>query len=188
MKLTLTTILTACLLAGASALKIQPLARDSAEYQDYRAKVRALPLHKKGYFHVADDGVARSLGPNNEVLGFVAATPGVLARIAAEAPSPEQRDHLAAVWEGVDGRDVADPWVIKRHLIAPAHRAAANINRRDDVLDARDLIHAELSTPLAKRFCNSAGSTCGNINECIPVDQCTCQITDLSPLGVCVTR
>ena len=130
--------------------------------------------------------MARSLGPNNEVLGFVAATPGVLARIAAEAPA-EQRDHLAAVWEAVDGRDVADPWVIKRHLIAPAHRVDADHSRRGDVLDARDLIHAELSAPLAKRFCNSDGSTCGNLNDCIPADQCTCQITDLSPLGVCVT-
>lgn len=52
--------------------------------------------------------------------GSVAATPVVLARHVVDVPE-DQRDHLESVWDGVDGRNGADPWVIGQDMMSPYH-------------------------------------------------------------------
>ena len=136
-------------------------------------------MHKKGVLHVGDDGVTRSLGPDNEVLGFVAASPAILARYIAEAPEDRQ-EHLKSAWSGVDGRDVPEPWVLKREIIPPSRMTTT---KRREVLNAGDIVLRDLSVALHKRTCSTAGNKCQHANpDCInfeaPSDDCTCLIVD----------
>ncbi|KAI1848408.1 hypothetical protein JX265_008810 [Neoarthrinium moseri] len=187
MKTTLLPTFLVSFLAAVGTAKVQPAARDSNEYQNYQAGVRALPQHKRGYYHLADDGVMRSLGPGNEVLGFVQASPAVLARVIADAPEAD-RAHLEAVWDGIDGRDVADPWTIKRELINSAHATPSGRTRRNEVLDASDIVVRDLSSPVWKRACSTAGGACSGNRECtspVPTDNCICRFVDNALIGSC---
>ncbi|KAJ8121463.1 hypothetical protein ONZ43_g2091 [Nemania bipapillata] len=191
MKSSLSYVFLAGLFASLAIAVVAPTALDSdAEYEEYQQRIGALPVHRRGYFHLADDGVARSLGPNNEVLGFVPASPAVLARVIAESPE-ENRAHLESVWKGVDGRNVADPWVIKPEHITKARDSGSTECR--DFLDSSDIVLRSLSTPLWKRACHVTGQACtGATYDCLnfdyPADQCYCLFVDQLTTGSCAAR
>ncbi|KAI0011613.1 hypothetical protein F4779DRAFT_192028 [Xylariaceae sp. FL0662B] len=154
------------------------VARDSDEYQAFQHQVRSLPRHKRGYMSLGSDGVMRSLGPRHEVLGFVAASPEVLARRVADKEDPVERRALESAFAGVDGRDVADPWVLKREVMAPG--AAALETRGDEVLDARDIVVRDL---LGKRTCATRDKGCTFNSDC--GNDCDCDHEHLSTNGNC---
>ncbi|KAI1079543.1 hypothetical protein F5B20DRAFT_590657 [Whalleya microplaca] len=172
------TLIASFLAATATAASVQPAARDSNEYQSFKNQVRSLPKHKRGYFHLGGDGVMRSLGPRNEVLGFAAASPEVLARHIADKENEVERRYLESVFEGVDGRDVADPWVLRRDLVAPG--PAEELTARDEVLDARDIVVRDL---LSKRTCATRDATCTRNSDC--GNDCDCDHEHFSTKGNC---
>ncbi|KEY83916.1 hypothetical protein BA78_2220 [Aspergillus fumigatus] len=62
------------------------------------------------YVHIADDGVARAYDENESVIDYIPLTNGQLKQLLGNLPEPwkKEEDHLHAVFNGVDGRDVMD--------------------------------------------------------------------------------
>ncbi|GFF34043.1 lactobacillus up-regulated protein [Aspergillus udagawae] len=72
--------------------------------------VRKLKLVPQGYVHIADDGVARSYDENESVIDYVPLTNDQLKQLLSNLPEAWQKeaDHLHAVFDNVDGRQVID--------------------------------------------------------------------------------
>ncbi|CAJ2502255.1 Uu.00g096490.m01.CDS01 [Anthostomella pinea] len=157
----------------------QAAPRDSEKYKTFQKRAAALPKHRHGYMHMADDGVFRSLGPFHEVLGFV----------EEAAETPELRDHLRAVWDGVDGREVADPSKIRPEHIFPALREGLvprnGVSRPDDILE-RDGGVQKLEGRV--RFCLHLGKECGKNDDCGRPEACDCERPDNQAKGKCKQR
>ncbi|KAF4260929.1 hypothetical protein CNMCM8057_002007 [Aspergillus fumigatus] len=62
------------------------------------------------YVHIADDGVARAYDENESVIDYIPLTNDQLKQLLRNLPEPwkKEEDHLHAVFNGVDGRDVMD--------------------------------------------------------------------------------
>ncbi|KAH3159875.1 hypothetical protein KXW80_005757 [Aspergillus fumigatus] len=62
------------------------------------------------YVHIADDGVARAYDENESVIDYIPLTNDQLKQLLRNLPElwKKEEDHLHAVFNGVDGRDVMD--------------------------------------------------------------------------------
>ncbi|KAH9893671.1 hypothetical protein F4778DRAFT_784165 [Xylariomycetidae sp. FL2044] len=163
------------------AAKVEPAAEDSDEWLQFKSQVRAMPVHKLGYRHLADDGVMRSFGPRHEVMAFARASPAVIARYLQDKFKSNELEHYQSVYKGVDGRDVADPWKIPRDMINPGADAHA-ISARDAVLSPGDIVTRSLQV-VVPGYCEDAGAECRAHGDCMGggpgANDCACDYTDM---------
>lgn len=70
-------------------------------------KLKSAP---QGYSHIADDGVARAYDENDVVIDYIPLTNDQLKHLLSNLPEAwkSKADHLHAVFDNVDGRNVVD--------------------------------------------------------------------------------
>ncbi|KAG2016647.1 hypothetical protein GB937_006125 [Aspergillus fischeri] len=92
---------------------------------DAMAKLKSVPL---GYVHIADDGVARAYDENESVIDYVPLTNDQLKHLLKNLPEAwkKEADHLHAVFDGVDGRQVTD----EKQLLDPPAELRSQMNRQ----------------------------------------------------------
>jgi hypothetical protein len=92
---------------------------------DTIAKLKSVPL---GYVHIADDGVARAYDENESVIDYVPLTNDQLKQLLKNLPEAwrKEADHLHAVFDGVDGRQVTD----EKQLLDPPAELRSQMNRQ----------------------------------------------------------
>jgi hypothetical protein len=95
------------------------------------------------YVHIADDGVARAYDENESVIDYVPLTNDQLKQLLANLPEPwkKEADHLHAVFDDVDGRQVTDEKQLldpPAELRNPMPRQAPQSKRAPDPLQQSD--------------------------------------------------
>ncbi|KAF4231099.1 hypothetical protein CNMCM8980_005616 [Aspergillus fumigatiaffinis] len=92
---------------------------------DAMAKLKSVP---GGYVHIADDGVARAYDENESVIDYIPLTNDQLKKLLANLPGPlkKEADHLHAVFDDVDGRQVTD----EKQLLDPPAELRNPMNRQ----------------------------------------------------------
>ncbi|RHZ50385.1 uncharacterized protein CDV56_105676 [Aspergillus thermomutatus] len=104
------------------------------------SKLKSVP---QGYVHIADDGVARAYDENESVIDYVPLTNDQLKQLLANLPEPwkKEADHLHAVFDDVDGRQVTDEKQLldpPAELRNPMPRQAPQSKRAADPLQQSD--------------------------------------------------
>lgn len=95
------------LMAASSLAAPRVAAQEGISAFDAMAKLKSAPL---GYVHIADDGVARAYDENESVIDYVPLTNDQLKHLLQNLPEAwkKEEDHLHAVFDAVDGREVTD--------------------------------------------------------------------------------
>ncbi|KAE8391167.1 hypothetical protein BDV23DRAFT_171767 [Aspergillus alliaceus] len=102
------------LMATSSLAAPKKAAQEGINVFDAMAKLKSGP---HVYVHIADDGVARAYDENESVIDYVPLTNNQLKQLLANLPEPwkKEADHLHAVFDDIDGRQVTD----KKQLLDP---------------------------------------------------------------------
>ncbi|KAF5856683.1 hypothetical protein ETB97_007040 [Aspergillus alliaceus] len=100
-------------------------AREGISAFDAMAKLKSVPL---GYVHIANDGVARAYDENESVIDYVPLTNDQLKQLLKNLPEAwkKEADHLHAVFDNVDGRQVTD----EKQLLDPPAELRNPMNRQ----------------------------------------------------------
>ncbi|KAE8138981.1 hypothetical protein BDV38DRAFT_281542 [Aspergillus pseudotamarii] len=95
------------LIATSSLVIPKVLAQSESSAWEAISKMKMDP---EGYFHIADDGVARSYDGNDAVIDYVPLANDQLMQLLSNLPEPWQQelDHLHSIFDGVDGLQVVD--------------------------------------------------------------------------------
>jgi hypothetical protein len=112
-------------LMATSALAAPGLAaQEGISAFDAMAKLKSVP---GGYVHIADDGVARAYNENESVIDYVPLTNDQLKQLLKNLPEAwkKEADHLHAVFDDVDGRQVTD----EKQLLDPPAELRNPMNR-----------------------------------------------------------
>ncbi|KAF2112696.1 hypothetical protein BDV96DRAFT_602083 [Lophiotrema nucula] len=113
------------------------LASGDAAFEAFKVQKKALPREPLGQFHLADDGVLRSLAANYTVLGYIKLSPELIAthieHVAGGLMSAAEKDHYDAVFDGVDGLLVEDDdqlWATSAPFNTLVHPSPENQQKR----------------------------------------------------------
>ncbi|KAF4154711.1 hypothetical protein CNMCM6936_006916 [Aspergillus lentulus] len=95
------------LMATSSLAAPRVAAQEGISAFEAMGKLKSVP---HGYVHLANDGVARAYDENESVIDYVPLTNDQLKQLLANLPEPwkKEADHLHAIFDDVDGRQVTD--------------------------------------------------------------------------------
>ncbi|THC91262.1 hypothetical protein EYZ11_009281 [Aspergillus tanneri] len=132
------------LIATSSLAAPKVLAQSGSSAWEAMNKMKMDP---KGYFHIANDGVARSYDGNDIVIDYVPLSNDQLMQLLSNLPEPWQKelDHLHSIFDGVDGLQVVDenqllnpPAWLRRIVDREAPRSRNPKRDVESLLEARD--------------------------------------------------